>query len=425
MGHIVNHHRDYRLLQERFDRHVTGAPASPTFTKILELLFTPDEARLVRRFPTLPTRLSKMAEKLGMDEERLNDKVQDLAHRGLLIDIEHKGKRYVALPPVVIGFFEYTFMRTRDDAPMAEIAGLFEKYMLENDRFSRSVFQKQTQIGRSMVHEESLPTGDHIEILDWERASYVVENATAHAVSMCACRHKAEHLGKACDHAQGNCLSFGNAANVLVHNGLAKSISVSESMKLLEQSKEAGLAQTGDNVQNKLSYICNCCGCCCGMVEAIKTFDINNAIVSSNWIVEIDEETCNGCAKCAKACPVDAYEMVKYEKDGKNRQLAVRDAEVCLGCGVCPSVCKNGSATMKPREQRVFTPESSFDKYATMAIERGKLADLIFSDYDTFTHRTFGRVLSLLEKSPPVKAMLAIEPLKSSFLNTLVKRAGR
>ena len=420
MGHIVSHHRDYRLLQERFDRHITGAPASPTFTKILELLFTPDEARLVRRFPTIPTRTSKLAEKLNMDEEKLNDIIQDLAHRGLVVDIERKGRRYVALPPVVIGFFEYTFMRSRPDAPMAEIAQLFETYMLENDRFSRAVFQAQTQVGRSLPREESLPTGDHIEILDYDRASHVVKNASSHAVSLCACRHKAEHLGKACDHEQNNCLSFGSAADVLIHNGLAQPISESESMHLLEASKAAGLAQTGDNVQNDLSYICNCCGCCCGMMEAIKTFDMNNAIVSSSWIVDINEETCTGCAKCEDACPVDAIEMVKYEKDGRKKQKAIRDEEVCLGCGVCPTYCKSGSATMKARPQRIYTPEKSFDKYAAMAIERGKLSDLIFYDYDGFSHRTLGRVLSLLEKTSPVKALMAIEPLKSTFLNRLV-----
>ena len=96
--------------------------------------------------------------------------------------------------------------------------------------------------------------------------------------------------------------------------------------------------------------------------------------------------------------------MVKYKKNGKNYQMAVREAEVCLGCGVCPTVCKSGSAAMQARPQRVYTPESSFDKYARMAIERGKLADLIFSDYDSLSHRTMGRLLSVLEKSPPVKA---------------------
>ena len=35
MGHIVNADREYRLLQQRLDRNVTGAPDSPTFMKIL------------------------------------------------------------------------------------------------------------------------------------------------------------------------------------------------------------------------------------------------------------------------------------------------------------------------------------------------------------------------------------------------------
>ena len=424
MGHVIDHHRDYRLLQERFDRHLTGAPASPTFTRILELLFTPEEARLVRRFPTIPTSTTKLAARLKIDVAELDETIQLLGQRGLVIDIENKGKRYVALPPVVIGFFEYTFMRTREEVPMAELARLFDQYMLEDDRFSRAVFQQETQIGRSLVREESLPQGDHIEILDWERASMVVEQAKTHAVSLCACRHKAEHLNKACDHDQNNCLSFGSAAEVLIHNGLAKRITVGESLHLLEKSKEAGLAQTGDNVRHDLSYICNCCGCCCGMMEAIKTFDIKNAIVSSNWVVEIDAATCSGCGSCEQACPVDAIEMVTYRQGKRNKQLAVSNPDLCLGCGVCPTVCKTGSAAMTSRDQRVFTPESSFDKYAAMAIERGKLADLIFCDYDSFSHRTLGRTLSILERSSPVKALLAIKPLKSAFLNRLVRKAA-
>ncbi len=39
-------------------------------------------------------------------------------------------------------------------------------------------------------------------------------------------------------------------------------------------------------------------------------------------------------------------------------------------------------------------------------------------------HRDY-RLLSVLEKSPPVKALMAIEPLKSTFLNALVRGAGR
>ena len=49
MAHIVNPDREYHLLQQRLDRHVTGAPESPVLTKILRLLYSPEEARLARR----------------------------------------------------------------------------------------------------------------------------------------------------------------------------------------------------------------------------------------------------------------------------------------------------------------------------------------------------------------------------------------
>jgi len=58
---------------------------------------------------------------------------------------------------VVIGFFEFTFMRARDDMPMAELAHLFHEYMSSDDRFARAVFPGKTQLGRSLIHEEALP----------------------------------------------------------------------------------------------------------------------------------------------------------------------------------------------------------------------------------------------------------------------------
>ena len=55
MAHQVNPDREYHLLQQRLDRMVTGAPESPALDKILRLLFTPYEAQMARRIPTIPT----------------------------------------------------------------------------------------------------------------------------------------------------------------------------------------------------------------------------------------------------------------------------------------------------------------------------------------------------------------------------------
>ena len=89
-------------------------------------------------------------------------------------------------------------MRTGDDMPIGELARLFEDYMRKDDRFVRSVWRGKTQLGRSLVREEALPEGDHTEILDWERASCIVQSAKLVSLSRCACRHKADLLGNAC-----------------------------------------------------------------------------------------------------------------------------------------------------------------------------------------------------------------------------------
>jgi ferredoxin len=425
MGHIVNPDREYRLLQQRLDRNVTGAPDSPHLMSILKILFSPEEAGIARRIPTRFTTVGRLAKQLGMDPAALDDWISKMALRGLVIDIGRSGRRYVSLAPVVIGFFEYTFMRADDQIPQKELARLFDVYMQGDDRFARSVFTADSQIGRSLVREEALPEGDHTEILDWERASWLIESASTISVSLCACRHKASHLGKACDRPMENCLALNMGAEILVKNGFARPVSTAEALKILEQCKELGLAQTGDNVRKNAAYICNCCGCCCEMMKAIRVMGIRNAIVTSNWTVEIDESKCRGCGKCVKLCPVDLIDMVPVEaKEGeKTAKRARHEEEFCLGCGVCRTGCKTGAIRMKPRPRRVFTPETTFDKIVAMAIERGKLANLVFEGHESWGWRAFGRVAAILEKTPPVRALVAIEPLHSAFFEAIVRKA--
>ena len=117
--------------------------------------------------------------------------------------------------------------------------------------------------------------------------------------------------------------------------------------------------------------------------------------------------------------------MVEVKEGERIRRKAVCEEKLCLGCGVCYAACRFGSIALQPRPSRVFTPETTFDKIVAMAIERGKLADLIFGDPGRLSYRALGRVASLLENSPPFKALLAIKPVRSVFLNTILSGAKK
>jgi len=77
-------------------------------------------------------------------------------------------------------------------------------------------------------------------------------------------------------------------------------------MDLLDKAVEHNLVQFGENVQNNVAFICNCCGCCCEAMLAAKRFAVLNPIATTNFLPEITAESCNGCGKCAEACPVEA-----------------------------------------------------------------------------------------------------------------------
>jgi ferredoxin len=98
------------------------------------------------------------------------------------------------------------------------------------------------------------------------------------------------------------------------------------------------------------------------------------------------------------------------------------DADQCIGCGVCLRGCKENALHLKPREKRVITPVNSVHRVVLMAIERGKLQNLIFDNQVQLNHRAMAAVLGAILKLPPAKQILASQQFRSRYLLALIKK---
>jgi ferredoxin len=316
------------------------------------------------------------------------------------------------------GFFEFSLMRIRDDVDQKYLSELFFQYLNVEEDFIKNLFTLgETQLGRVFVHEPILPEKLSLHVLDFERASEVIKSATHRGIGICYCRHKMHHVDRVCDAPMEICMTFNNVADSLIRHGFAREVAVSEALDLLQLAHENHLVQFGENVQQRVSFICNCCGCCCEALIAQRRFGNLHPVHTTNFIPEINNEGCNGCGKCIDICPVEAMTLISANQaDNKRLKQAKLDSDCCLGCGICVTVCSKNAISMQSREERVMTPLTTTHRIVIMAIERGKLADLIFDNQAILSHRAMAAILSVILKLPPLERYMATQQFKSRYL---------
>lgn len=325
-----------------------GKAESKSMLEILQLAMTAEEARFLL---ALPAPYPDLAAKFGMSEDAIQAKIKGLAQRGL-VTASRKGYRYPNDPSTLHD-------NILASAPQYIPEGIDKAWMrlYEGENWWQEIATVLTSVGTEVLR--TIPvlgsTPPDTEMLPIESIEAII-NAHADLITVrrCCCRVGAN----ICDHPVETCTQFGNRAEYDLFRGSGRKISADEAMDISMKAGKAGLVPTVTNLSQMkaLEFICYCCGCACLFLNpTIRAGKVHQALASSRFLVEVDNDKCDGCGKCVPVCFFNAVEMKQV--DGTSPKAVINEAK-CVGCGVCVHQCDPLAMIMKIVRPPESIPES-------------------------------------------------------------------
>lgn len=335
----------YLALAKHLDKMPVGAPRSEELLEILRILFTPEEARLATKLPFVNTPLSVISAEIGIPPEELGRILDGMAFKGTVFRSVKDGVPRYRLLPTLVGFSETPFWPGKENEKVKKLAHLWIGYLRK--AWGREIADRELPLVRAVPVEEDIDESS--EVLPYETAKELLEEASFRAVAYCPCRQMKAYVGEGCDHERENCFHFGSMGRYMAEHGMGREISMEEAIQKLEEAHEAGLVFIADNYQGKISTLCCCCSCCCIFLNSRRELGFGNAINPSSYVARVDREMCVGCGECEARCPVGAVALDEHELAGVDRRQ-------CLGCGVCVPNCTGGAIVLKRRDEITQVP---------------------------------------------------------------------
>ncbi len=338
----------YKKLANVLDSLPQGFPPTPDGLeiKILKKIFTPEEAELFCDLKLKFETVDQIAERTGKDKEYLEKKLTEMWKKGEIMGVDLGGTKLFKMLPYMVGIYEYQVNRMD-----AELAKLCEEYM---------PYVGKRLLGKSPRLMQVLPVQEHIkadqEALPFEKVSEIIESGKSFAVAQCICKKERGLLGHPCSKPQEVCLAVAKIPGVLEQfDHWGRPITKQEAYDILKMSEEAGLVHLTFNTQNDEYFICNCCGCCCGVLRAINKLGITDA-VNSRYRAKIDPDLCEGCGLCKEErCQVNAI----TEEHGVYRV----DEDRCIGCGLCVSTCPADAIKLIKKPEKWTPPPKNENQW--------------------------------------------------------------
>lgn len=349
----------YKKLAKRLNELPNGFPPTKDGAelRLLEAIFTPEEAALAAELRMTLETSKEIAERLDVDRKDLRKILKSMARKGLIeIGRAEKGLGF-GLMPFVVGIYEMQIARLNE-----EMAHLFENYY---QQAFRTMTEVSPQFHRVIPVQEAVQTGMKID--PYESAVNIVSSAKAWGVVDCICRKQKALIGDPCEHPLDVCMILSDRSSAFDGKKVIQAQTLEESLATLKKAAEAGLVHSVTNAKDNNTYICNCCTCSCGILRGMSEMGMANVVARSAFVNQVDSKLCVGCKICVDYCQFDALSL-----DEEEVVIEVQGVS-CVGCGVCVPACPEGALILvrRPEEEILEIPDTEEEWEEQRAIARG------------------------------------------------------
>lgn len=339
---------------------------------LVALAYTEEEAELVLALSFAPLPAAVVARRVRRPVSEVKPLLESMSERLLITGVTFKGVQTFGFLNFIPGVFEAQMIRAKteshDDTQrefFVQFAALYEEFYDEILTWLKpNLDGKDLRFGRIIPIGKSVNSGSGVVPVATDSFEEMVDrNNSFCLVEACACRTEMALLGKGCDKPRDVCSAMGWLADFCIEKGLARRVSKQEFLDAKARATSAGLVHLADNLENPLQ-LCSCCSCCCSALRILGQYNIPTIIASSQYEALVDDDRCNACAKCSRACPMQAIEW-------KKKQPPVKvDYARCIGCGICVQACDREHAmSLRKRANHVPPSETVLDYYADRLTE--------------------------------------------------------
>ena len=347
----------YHRLARVLDTLPNGFPATDSGIeiKLLKKIFRSKDAELFCDLRLNWETAQQIAERTGRSLEGLEDHLNEMHGRGQIWGVDVAGVKIFKMLPWVFGIYEFQVHHMD-----RELAEMWEEYAPE---FGEPFFKNKPQLMQVIPIEGEI-RATH-EALSYQKVSSIIESGKSFMVQDCICKKEQGLIDNPCDRPLEVCMGIAPIEGVFDNIKNGRKLSKQDAYDLIQKCEEDALVHLTWNVENGHFFICNCCGCCCGILRSMNEWGITDA-VNSFYLAEIDPEVCAACGTCAdERCQVNAIE------DSGDAYRVIK--EKCIGCGLCISNCPSDAIQLvrKPPEKIVTPPKDEMDWYEKRGNHRG------------------------------------------------------